>query len=127
MPYTVINGPVIAMDEALSDSVDLGVDARVARITTPAFLPQIPGDDGFDGRTITFQISDDDILFYDMWVQAAGNETPQEAALRIAPSTGVVIPKNWPSFRYMKIRSGRSAGPTMQHQRREFSVCVFNP
>lgn len=121
MTITVLNGPVIAKGESLSDALDLG-GARLVRITTPSGFPD-PNDPvtGWPGPNITFQISSNGVAWLDLWMHG------EEVWLPCGPARGIVIMQDFPSVEWIKIRSGTAASPVAQLERREFAIAVYTP
>jgi len=112
MPLQVINGPVIAAGESLSDGIDLA-GGQLVRITAPY---------AWSGANISFQISSDGNGYNDLYT-SDGNEVviPCEAG------TAIVIdwPFWWKAVAFLKIRSGRHDAADEQRERQEFAVAVW--
>jgi hypothetical protein len=119
MPYEVLNGPVIAEGEALSDALDLN-GGSIVRITTPTPLPD---DAGFSLGLISFQIGLPGMARYvDLYRES------KEVTMACGPARGMLAPVEWPeSISHIKIRSGTAAHPLAQLERREFAVATFKP
>ena len=112
MPLTVINGPVIAAGESLSDGVDLAA-GQLVRITAPR---------EWAGANISFQISSDGAGYNDLYT-ARGDEVviPCGAGRAI-----IIDEKWWKAIAFLKIRSGTSEAPDPQTDRQEFAVAVWS-
>lgn len=112
MPITVVNGPVIAAGESLSEGVDLTA-GTVVRITTPA---------EWDGpANLTFQVSSDGVYFNDVYDTAG-----REVLIPCGPARGIVIRdlEAVLSAAHLKFRSGSAAHPVPQNAQREFAVAI---
>lgn len=112
MPVTVINGPVIAAGESLSDALDC-TSGQIVRITTPyEWTP----------ANLSFQVSSDGLGFNDLYAQG------REVMIRCGPQWGLIIPAEYvPSLAFLKFRSGTSRWPVLQEARRQFAVAVLTP
>jgi hypothetical protein len=121
MPITVLNGPVIAKGESLSDPLDLD-GGKPVRLTTPSGFP-IANDpaSGWPGPNITFRISSDGVAWFDLWMHG------EEVTLACGPARGIVIMNDFPSVEWLQIRSGTAASPVRQLERREFAIAVYKP
>jgi hypothetical protein len=110
MTLSVINGPIIAAGEALSDAVDCsGGDA--VRITMPA---------QWTGANLTFAISTDGNGFNDLF-DHAGNEI----TMAVRPGAAVRIGEEWASFwNFIKFRSGTRDHPVVQAEQRDFAITL---
>jgi len=112
MPLQVIQGPVIAAGESLSDGIDLA-GGQLVRITAPH---------DWSGENISFQISSDGNGYNDLYT-ADGDEVLIECG------AGRAIVVDWPKWSravaFLKIRSGSGAAETVQDERQEFAVAVW--
>lgn len=118
MPTEVLNGPVIAQDEWLSDALDL-TGGKIVRITTPTPLPD---DAGFSLGLLSFQVSVDGTRFADLY------DHNGEVTLSVGPARGVLFSPKWPeSISHVKFRAGTASHPHKQLERREFAVAVDKP
>ena len=110
MTLNVINGPIIAAGESLSDAVDCsGGDA--VRIAIPA---------EWTGANLTFAISTDGNGFNDLF-DLEGNEI----TMVVEPGAAVRIDRRWASFwNFIKFRSGTRDHPVVQRERREFAITL---
>lgn len=110
MTLSILNGPVIAAGKSLSDAIDC-TSGKIVRITTPsAWSP---------GAHLTFQISSDGQGFNDLYRQG------EEVVIPCGPNRGIMLlPDFWPGAAFLKFRSGTSAYPVAQAERRQFAVAV---
>ncbi len=90
----------IANAASLSAAVDLS-GAGVLRILMPA---------SWTAANVTFQVSQDNSTFYDLY-DRSGNEVVVTAA---ASRAIIMVPSDFAGFRYLKIRSGTSGTPVAQ-------------
>ena len=110
MPLTVINGPIIAAGESLSDGVDCS-GGNAVRITMPT---------AWSGGNLTFAISTDGNGYNDLF-DAEGNEI----TLKVTPGAAVRIEKEWGNFwNFIKFRSGSRSHPTIQEFQRDFAITL---
>jgi len=106
----VLNGPVIAAGESVSDGIDCTAGPLV-RITFPA---------QWGGGNLTFLISSDGNGYNDIY-DAKGE--PVTAVVR--PGGAVRVPLEWSSMLgWLKFRAGTPSHPVVQEARREFSVAL---
>jgi hypothetical protein len=112
MSLQVINGPVIAAGESLSDGIDLA-GGQLVRITAPF---------AWSGANISFQISSDGNGYNDLYT-ADGNEV----VIPCRAGRAIVIewPMWWKAVAFLKIRSGSGSSETVQTERQEFAVAVW--
>lgn len=112
MPLQVINGPIIAAGESLSEGIDLG-GGQLVRITAPA---------DWNGRNISFRISSDGNGYNDLYT-ADGNEV----VIPCGPGRAIVIEAAWwKAIAFLKIRSGTVEAPDVQTERQEFALAVWS-
>jgi hypothetical protein len=112
MPLTVINGPVIAAGESLSEGVDLA-GGQLVRITAAR---------EWNGRNISFQISSDGNEYNDLYT-ADGNEV----VIPCGAGRAIVIEAAWwKAIAFLKIRSGTVEAPDVQTDRQEFAVAIWS-
>src|SRR4249920_2109064 len=75
MPLQILNGPIIAAGDSLSDGIDCSA-GPIVKITMPG---------NFVGDTITFQTSSDGIMYNDIF-QPDGTEL----MFRVIAGTGII-------------------------------------
>jgi hypothetical protein len=113
MALTVVNGPIIAAGESLSDGIDCTVGTLV-RITMPA---------SWTPANLTFQLSSDGAFFNDLF-DADG----REITMVVTPGAAVVLTDmDWTgkaAIAHLKFRSGTRAYPVLQDEQREFAVAI---
>lgn len=106
----VINGPVIAAGDSVSDAIDVTM-GRIVRITMPADWLNAP---------LTFQVSSDGAFFNDLF-----DSSGHEVTFIVQPGVGVVVlSENSVSFGFVKFRSGTRESPVPQPAQREFAVSI---
>ena len=113
MALTILNGPVIAAGESLSDGINCTA-GQIARFTMPA---------GWTNANITFAISSDGNGYNDLF-DADG----KEITMTVVAGSAVVVAQFEQFFRaiaFIKIRSGTRAYPVVQQERREFSIALL--
>lgn len=109
----VLNGPIIAAGEALSEAIDCSEGLPV-RITMPS---------EWTSATLSFQISSDGVFFNDC-VDHAG----QEIRITVIPGTAVPIPIEFGNMMgWIKFRSGPRANPIVQEKQRDFAIAISKP
>jgi hypothetical protein len=108
MAITVINGPMIAAGESLSNDLDLGTQAiGLTRITFP---PE------WTGRAVlTFQVSADGITYTDLYYQDGRIVT-----LVVVPSGTTSVERDIWTSGHVKFRSGTPDYPIIQTAARTF-------
>lgn len=98
----------IANGTSLSAKVDFGPMARLKAIIMPA---------GWDAAPMTFQSSEDDVTYRDMFGSAG------ELSIATALGRSVVLTfdqvTNFERFRYIKVRSGPTGAPVNQTAQRD--------
>jgi len=108
---TVLNGPIIAAGESLSDAVDC-TGGTIVRLTMPA---------GWGGGNITFAISSDGVGFNDLF-----NYDGTEFTMRVTP--GAAIPMAFDGLTrcmaHVKIRAGTRDHPIVQDVQRDFAIAI---
>ena len=110
MALTVINGPIIAAGESLSDGVDCS-GGNAVRITMPS---------AWSGGNLTFAISTDGGGYNDLF-DAEGNEI----TLKVTPGAAVRIDKEWGNFwNFIRFRSGTRNHPVIQETQRDFAITL---
>ena len=113
MPLQILNGPVIAEGESLSDGIDVTAGPLV-RITMPA---------GWTGGNLTFQVSSDGQGYNDLF-----DVHGEEITIYVVPGSAVRIPLEWSTITaFLKLRSGTRQHPVAQEERREFSLALEVP
>jgi hypothetical protein len=115
MTLQIIDGPIIAAGQSLSDAVDLTAGEFV-RITMPA-------DWVYSGVGITFQISSDGGFFNDL-VDRHGIEV----SVAVVPGSALIVPEDIAgAAAFVKFRSGTSQAPVPQPAARLFAVALRVP
>ncbi|WP_445215466.1 hypothetical protein ACKWRH_23590 [Bradyrhizobium sp. Pa8] len=110
MPLVVLNGPIIAAGESLSDAVDCS-GADIVRLTMPA---------DWTDALLTFQISTDGLFFNNLF-----NHHGEEVSLPVTPGVAIVVPLDFlRSAAFIKFRSGSYQTPKPQAAQREFAITV---
>jgi hypothetical protein len=110
MALQVINGPIIAAGESLSEGVDCS-GGNAVRITMPA---------GWSGGNLTFAISTDGNGYNDLF-DAEG----QEITLKVTTGAAVRIEKDWATFwNFIKFRAGTRSHPVVQEEQRDFAITL---
>jgi hypothetical protein len=112
MPLTVLNGPVIAAGESLSEGLDLqGGD--LVRLTCPA--------EWTEGAHITFEISTDGSGYNALYMPDG-----EEVRVVCTPGAAIVVrEEHWArAINFLKIRSGTRDNPSPQPEQRDFAVAV---
>jgi hypothetical protein len=109
MPLTIINGPVIAAGESLSEAIDCSA-GTIVRITMPA---------AWSRASLTFEISSDG-QGYNQLVSGGS-----EVSIKVIPGAAVIVPNDVASASaFIKFRSGRKQAPVPQPVSREFAVAL---
>jgi hypothetical protein len=110
MPLTIINGPVIAAGESLSDAIDCSA-GTIVRITMPA---------DWSKASLTFEISSDG-QGYNQLISASGSEV----RVAVVPGAAVIVPSDIANASaFIKFRSGSKQAPVPQPLSREFAVAL---
>lgn len=110
MPLTIIDGPIIAAGESLSDGADCS-SGSIVRITVPQ---------EFTSANLTFQVSSDGNLYNDLF-----NARGDEITVVAEPNTGIVVSEMWTrSVAFIKFRSGSRDHPVEQKVDCRFAVAV---
>lgn len=112
MSLSILNGPVIAKGESLSDGLDC-TSGEIVRLTMPS---------QWTGANLTFQISSDGQGYNDL-VDLDG----KEITLVVVPASAVVVAplsEYLKAVAYLKVRSGTRTHPVIQADRRQFAVAV---
>jgi hypothetical protein len=110
MPLTILDEPIIAEGQSLSEGLDM-TGKTLKRITMPA---------AWDGAALTFQISTDGLFYNDLYL-ADG----REVKAMVVPGAAVIVSEFFAdAYNFMKFRSGTAADPVMQTERRQFAVAV---
>jgi hypothetical protein len=115
MALQVLNGPIIAAGEALSDGLDCRA-GQIVRLTMPA---------GWTPANLSFQISTDGQGYNDL-VSFDG----QEVVMPVVPGSAVVVAPLDQYLRavaFLKIRSGSRTRPVVQEAQRDFAVAIETP
>jgi len=115
MSVQVLNGPIIAAGEALSDGLDCRAGA-IVRLTMPA---------GWSPANLSFQISSDGGGYNDL-VDFDG----REIVMPVVPGTAVVVgmlDQYLRAVAFLKIRSGSRTRPVPQPVQRDFSIAIEVP
>ena len=115
MALKIIDGPLIAAGESLSDAVDL-TEGEFVRITMPA-------DWTFSNVGITFQISSDGTFFNNLVDRNGG-----EVSVAVVPGAALIVPTDISrAAGFIKFRSGSSQSPVPQPTGRLFAVALRVP
>lgn len=110
MVLSIIDGPIIAADESLSEGIDL-TGKTLKRITMPA---------AWDNAILSFQISTDGNFYNDLHF-ADG----LEVTMLITPGAAVIVPLSFAdAYNFIKFRSGTAKNPVVQTAPRQFAVAV---
>lgn len=115
MALIVLNGPIIAAGQSLSDGLDC-TDGDIVRITMPST---------WTGANLTFQISSDGAGYNDLY-RADGTEV----VIPVVPGTAVVVAglgDILKAFAWLKVRSGTRQFPVVQAAQRDFAVAIIRP
>ena len=114
MPVEIINGPLIAAGQSLSNGVDCSA-GEIVRITIPQ---------EYTPANMTFQVSSDGALYNDLY-DSSGNEV----TVVTKPDTGIVIlDRAWVrSIKFLKFRSGTRAHPVAQKVGCLFAIAIETP
>jgi hypothetical protein len=110
MPFAIVNGPIIAVGQSLSNGANCAA-GKMIRITVPR---------EFVGEALTFQVSTDGQFYNDLY-DAEGNEITVVAK----PDTGIVLQDNWvKSLPHIKFRSGTRENPVEQREDCRFAIAI---
>ncbi|MBR0741163.1 hypothetical protein JQ581_29950 [Bradyrhizobium liaoningense] len=110
MPLVVLNGPIIAAGESLSDALDC-TGSDIVRLTMPA---------DWTDAALTFQISTDGLFYNNLF-----NHHGEEVSLPVIPGVAIVVPVDFlRAAAFIKFRSGTHQAPKPQLAQREFAVAV---
>ena len=115
MPLQVLNGPIIAAGQSLSDGLDCTA-GQIVRLTMPA---------AWTGANLSFQISSDGNGYNDL-VTIDGHEV----VIPVVPGSAVVIAPLTDYLRavaFLKVRSGTRQFPVIQPVQRDFAVAIEVP
>jgi len=111
MTLSVINGPMIAAGESLSEPLDVQA-GQMVRITMPGEWTEAP---------LTFQFSTDGQFFNDMF----GLDGFEVQVPVVVPGSGVIVPGDvGRAMNYIKFRSGTRGNPIPQEKETWFAVAV---
>jgi hypothetical protein len=111
MPLQVLDGPVIAAGEALSNEIDCS-GGMLVRITMPA---------AWSRAELTFQISSDGVFYNDL----CGLDGFEVVVPNVVPGSAVVVPSDvGRAVGWLKLRSGTSDRPVPQPEDRLFAVAI---
>src|SRR4249919_2002135 len=102
MTLQILNGPIIAAGESLSDSIDCSA-GELVRLTMPgAWTGTAP---------LTFQISTDGVFYNDLFT-LDGHEITLPV---VVPGAAVIVPTDvGRAIAFIKFRSGTRAAPVVQ-------------
>ncbi|QIO34322.1 hypothetical protein [Bradyrhizobium sp. 1(2017)] len=110
MPLQIIDGPIIAAGESLSDAVDCTA-GDVVRITMPA---------DWTAAQLTFEVSSDGQFFNPLYYHDGS-----EVVFEVIPGSAVLIPSNITSaLAHLKFRSGTRDHPKPQPSGRLFAIAI---
>lgn len=107
MSLTILNGPVIAAGESLSDGLDCSA-GQIVKITMPS---------DWVGDVLTFQTSSDGNGYNDVMLPSG-----QELVFHVVAGTGILGMA--PMTGFLKFRSGTRDRPVVQPERRQFAVAL---
>lgn len=112
MPLTIITQPTINAGESLSNVLNLSAsNVGLLRITCPA---------AWSGNAwLTFQISNDNTTFYDVY-----DYTGALIISRVVPNAIIVVRQELWRMAYVKFRSGSPDAPAVQAQTRIFTCAM---
>jgi hypothetical protein len=113
MPLQVLNGPVIAAGESLSDGLDCTA-GEIIRLTMPS---------SWTGANLTFQISSDGNGYNDL----VGMDGREIVIPVVAGSAVVVASHDLRAVAFLKVRSGTRQHPVVQPEVRQFAVAIEVP
>jgi hypothetical protein len=107
MAIQIINGPIIAAGQSISDGLDCSAGS-IIKITMPG---------NWTTAELTFQTSSDGVMYNDIFEQNG-----QEVMCTCHPGTAIIglpLLVGW-----VKFRSGTRARPVPQVELREFAVAI---
>jgi hypothetical protein len=113
MTLQIVDGPIIAKGESLSDGVDCSA-GDIVRITVPQEYTE---------ANMTLQVSSDGNLYNDLY-------DPDGEVITIVakPDTAIVIRDVWrKSVNFVKLRSGTRDAPVKQREDCRFAIAVEVP
>jgi hypothetical protein len=112
MPLTIVTQPTINAGESLSSVLNLSAsNVGLLRIVCPA---------AWTGNAwLTFQISNDNTSFYDVY-----DYTGLLMVSRVVPNAIIVVRQELWRMSYVKFRSGSPAAPVVQTQTRIFTCAM---
>ena len=103
---------VIAAGQSLSPSIDCTV-GNLAMIGIPV---------GWVGSDVSFQVSGDNVTFFDLFYKVGA----AEATIQVVPGTAMLFDQDLSSsVIYLKIRSGTRIKPFIQTAARTIAVTLF--
>ena len=101
---------VIANGASLSPAIDLSGTVIVGFVMPASWTAAV----------LTFQVSDDNVTFNDLY-----NESGTEISLTVAAARFVRLnPAEWAAIRYLKVRSGTTGSPVNQGPERTIKLAV---
>jgi hypothetical protein len=110
MTLEVLNGPVIAAGESLSDPLDC-TGGNLVRITMPV---------DWTAAVLSFQASSDGVFFNDLFFSDG-----REIVFEVIPGTAVLVPVDTSAaLAFIKFRSGTRENPIAQLAQRDFAVAI---
>ena len=110
---TVVNGPMIAAGESLSEAIDVSA-GQMVRITCPPEWTEAP---------LTFEFSTDGVFFNEMF----GLDGYAVKIDHVVPGAGVIIPSDiGRAIAHIKFRSGMHSQPVEQEAERWFAVTIYS-
>jgi hypothetical protein len=110
---TVVNGPMIAAGESLSEAIDVSA-GQMVRITCPPEWTEAP---------LTFEFSTDGMFFNEMF----GIDGYAVKIDHVVPGAGVIIPSDiGRAIAHIKFRSGMHSQPVEQEAERWFAVTIYS-
>lgn len=114
MAATKSNQVVIASGASLSDAYDVGPNSKVAGIVMPS---------AWTAANLTFQVSNDDSTYSNLY-DDGGNEVTVTAAASRYIAFDADTQRNFDGVKYLKIRSGTSGSAVTQASERTLVVVV---
>ncbi|MEK1929075.1 MAG: hypothetical protein AAAC47_04690 [Pararhizobium sp.] len=112
MPLTILTQPTIAAGQSLSNVLNLSAaNVGLLRITCPA--------DWSSKAWLTFQISNDNTTFYDVY-----DYTGALLVSRVVPNAMIIVRQELWRMAYVKFRSGSPDNPVPQLEQRIFTCAT---
>ena len=110
MGLQIVDGPVIAANESLSDGADCSAGS-IVRITVPQ---------EYTKANMTFQVSTDGNFYNDLY-----DVHGEEITVAAQPDSAIVVHERWTkSINFIKFRSGTRAHPVKQNVECRFAIAI---